>query len=110
MTKREDSVVFVVVVYSVTASHILLDKALKCVKKSVDIGKDTENVKWLIPVYGPWERQHLFEKMRGWKMFQFLSGVGRNFRNLLVQVSHFIKECSTGSYSDLCFILNHSAN
>ena len=45
MTKREDSVVFVVVVYSVTASHILLDKALKCVKKSVDIGKDTENVK-----------------------------------------------------------------
>ena len=45
MMKREDSVVFVVVVYSVTASHILLDKALKCVKKSVDIGKDTENVK-----------------------------------------------------------------
>ena len=43
MMKREDSVVFVVVVYSVTASHILLDKALKCVKKSVDIGKDTEN-------------------------------------------------------------------
>ena len=75
----------------------------------VDIGKDTENVKWLIPVYGPWERQHLFEKMRGWEMFQFLSGVGRNFRNLLVQVPHFRKECSTGSYSDLCFILNHSA-
>ena len=32
MMKREDSVVFVVVVYSVIASCILLGKALKCVK------------------------------------------------------------------------------
>ena len=39
MVKREDSVVFVVVVYSVTASCILLGKALKCVKNMLILEK-----------------------------------------------------------------------
>ena len=39
MMKREDSVVFVVVVYSVIASCILLGKALKCVKNMLILEK-----------------------------------------------------------------------
>ena len=39
MMKSEDSVVFVVVVYSVTESCILLGKALKCVKNLLILEK-----------------------------------------------------------------------